>query len=186
MLSETKITDGSHHSPETISDGVPYITVKDLTDGVIDFESCKKISNKNYEELVKNGCKPMLDDILFSKDGTVGKTALIKEPIDFVVLSSLAIITPNAKLVSPNYLYIYLSTDRFINEAINQKTGVAIRRIVLKTLKKIMIPLPSIDIQKAIVQKIEEEIKIIDGNKKLIEVYTKKIQDRINKVWGEE
>ena len=29
------------------------------------------------------------------------------------------------------------------------------------------------------------EIVVIDGNKKLIEVYTQKIQDRISKVWGE-
>ena len=27
--------------------------------------------------------------------------------------------------------------------------------------------------------------KVIEGNKKLIETYTQKIQDRINKVWGE-
>tara|TARA_B110000483_G_scaffold233438_1_gene302193 strand:- start:153 stop:1874 length:1722 start_codon:yes stop_codon:yes gene_type:complete len=182
----TKITDGSHHSPETISEGMPYITVRDLTDGVIDFENCKKISNKDYEELVKNGCKPALDDILFSKDGTVGKTALIKEPTDFVVLSSLAIITPNSKMISPKYLYICLSTDRFINEAISQKTGVAIRRIVLKTLKKIRIPIPSVELQQEIVQKIEEERIVIEGNKKLIEIYTQKIQNRINKVWGEE
>lgn len=33
--------------------------------------------------------------------------------------------------------------------------------------------------------KIESEKQIIEGNKKLIEIYTQKIQDRINKIWGE-
>ena len=32
----------------------------------------------------------------------------------------------------------------------------------------------------------EEERKVIEGNKKLIEIYTQRIQDRINKVWGED
>ena len=41
------------------------------------------------------------------------------------------------------------------------------------------------EIQKEIIQKLEEERKVIEGNKKLIEVYTQKIQNRINKVWGE-
>ena len=40
--------------------------------------------------------------------------------------------------------------------------------------------------QKEIVKKIEDERKVIEGNKKLIETYTQKIQDRINKVWGED
>ena len=40
--------------------------------------------------------------------------------------------------------------------------------------------------QKEIVQKIEEERKVIEGNEKLIEIYTQKIQDRINKVWSED
>ena len=42
------------------------------------------------------------------------------------------------------------------------------------------------DVYKEIEAKIEEERKVIEGNKKLVEIYTQKIQDRINKVWGEE
>jgi type I restriction enzyme M protein len=48
-----------------------------------------------------------------------------------------------------------------------------------------MIPIPPIEIQQSIVEQIESERQIIEGNKKLIEIYTQKIQDRINKIWGE-
>jgi type I restriction enzyme M protein len=48
-----------------------------------------------------------------------------------------------------------------------------------------LIPIPQIEIQQSIVEKIESERQIIEGNKKLIEIYTQKIQDRINKIWGE-
>ena len=182
----TKITDGSHHSPQTIPEGLPYITVKDLSEGIIDFENCKKISRTDFEELVKYGCKPNLNDVLFSKDGTVGKTAIIKEEKDFVLLSSLAIISPLTDRVSPDYLYNYLSTDKFIALATDNKTGVAIRRIVLKTLKTLKISLPTKEVQDEIVKKLEDEKKVVEGNKKLIEIYTKKTQDRINKVWGKD
>jgi len=50
---------------------------------------------------------------------------------------------------------------------------------------KKIICVPSLEIQKTLVKKIESEIEIIEGNKKLIEIYTQKIEDRINKIWGE-
>ena len=53
-------------------------------------------------------------------------------------------------------------------------------------LKSIKIPYPNEQLKAEIVQHILEERKVIEGNKKLIEIYTKKIQDRINKVWGED
>ena len=46
-------------------------------------------------------------------------------------------------------------------------------------------PIPSLKTQNLIVEKIEEERKMVEGNKKLIEIYTQKIEDRINKIWGE-
>ena len=89
------ITDGSHFSPSTIGSGLPYVTVRDLRDGLIDTKSCAKISTEDFDKLSKNGCQPILGDVLFSKDGTVGKVAVVDEDIQFVVLSSIAILRPN-------------------------------------------------------------------------------------------
>ena len=55
----------------------------------------------------------------------------------------------------------------------------------LSFVKSLKISIPPIEIQQSIVERIESERKIIEGNKKLIEIYTQKIQDRINKIWGE-
>jgi type I restriction enzyme M protein len=46
-------------------------------------------------------------------------------------------------------------------------------------------PLPPLDIQKQIVARIEEEQKVVDANKKLIELYQGKIKEKIDEVWGE-
>lgn len=91
-----EITDGSHFSPESSFDyEYPYITVRDIDNDIIDFENSKCISKENYLALLKNGCKPNKGDLLFSKDGTVGKVSLVDYNKEFVVLSSLAIIRPN-------------------------------------------------------------------------------------------
>ena len=170
-----QITDGSHFSPETHEAGFPYVTVKDLSQGRVDLAGCKKINEKSYQNLVSNGCKPRRGDILFSKDGTVGKTALVEFDDDFVVLSSLAIISPNTSLALAPYLYVIMSSTRFVDTAIERKTGVAIKRIVLRTLKEIHIPLPPLEIQKEIVAEIEGYQKVIDGARAVVENYKPQI-----------
>jgi len=82
-------------------------------------------------------------------------------------------------------------TQKFIENYINQidisnfVTGSAQPKLNQQNLNLIPIPLPQIEIQQSIVERIESERQIIEGNKKLIEIYTQKIQDRINKIWGE-
>lgn len=55
----------------------------------------------------------------------------------------------------------------------------------LTTIKAMEIPLPSLEEQKQIVAVLEAEQKLIDANKKLIEIYTQKIKSKIAEVWGE-
>lgn len=159
-----KITDGSHYSPKTQGNGYPYITVRDIQNekGLIDFENCKFIAESDFEDLVKNGCKPERGDVLFSKDGTVGKVSLIDYEKEFVVLSSLAIVRVNNNEIYPEYLRYIMRAPFFLKEAIGKKTGVAIRRIVLKNLKTIKIPFPPLPEQKRIVAILDEAFAGID------------------------
>jgi len=159
-----EITDGSHFSPKSSEEEqYPYITVRDIQGDTIDFQGCKFIDTEAYSNLVKNGCQPNKGDILFSKDGTVGKVALVDSQRDFVVLSSLAIIRPHLDIIDSNYLKYALMNPAFLSMAIAQKTGVAIRRIILKNLKKIEVSLPnSLTEQKRIVAKLDQAFEAID------------------------
>lgn len=179
-----KITDGSHFSPNTVSEGFPYVTVRDVDESKIDLIGCKKIDEKAYLELVKSGCKPELNDVLFSKDGTVGKVALVDFKADFVVLSSLAIIRPNTTLILPEFLSFILQSDYALNQAINLKGGVAIKRVVLKDLKTIKIPKISFEVQHMVVNAIKKELQLVNANKRLIEIFEQKIKTKIGEVWG--
>jgi type I restriction enzyme, S subunit len=118
-----KVTDGSHYSPKAIDAGFPYITVKDIgkDSDQIDFENCKFIGENDYRDLVKNGCNPILGDVLFSKDGSVGKVSLVDYDKDFVVLSSLAIIRPDRKTIDSNYLKYIFKAPFFLQQAIKKK-----------------------------------------------------------------
>ena len=184
-----KITDGAHKSPKTIDDGKPYITVRDVdSKGSIDFINCKKISQIDYDLLVKGNCKPLKGDVLFSKDGTVGKVALINYNKDFVVLSSLAILRPSVEIES-EYLAKYIQSPFFYDKAIKSKTGAAIKRVVLRTIKNLDIPLPPLQEQKRIVSKLDRLFEKID---KAIALHQKNMDESnvfigsvLNEVFGE-
>jgi type I restriction enzyme S subunit len=150
------ITDGSHFSPKTTEVGFPYITVRDIENDQVDFDNCKFVCEASFNQLLKNGCKPNRGDILFSKDGTVGKVALIDYEKNFVVLSSLAIIRPNKERIDSTFLKYAMKSPAFLDEAVGKKTGVAIRRIILRNLKSIPVPVPPLHEQQQIVDILDE------------------------------
>ncbi len=137
-----KITDGSHFSPKE-SDGNHLIaTVRDMGTYDFDLNGCKKISDEDYQQLMKNGCKPEKGDILFSKDGTMGITHLYAGHQDIVLLSSIAIIRPKNNIYS-NYIYLYLKSSSVQSLIFGGfVSGSALPRLVLKDIKKIPILIP--------------------------------------------
>ena len=131
----TKITDGAHASPQTVTSGMPMASVKDLTDYGINFDSCRMISNKDYKKLLENDCKPLIDDVLISKDGNsaIDTVCIIKKEEEVVLLSSIAILRPNKGKLHPLFLRHLLSWN-FYKQYIksNFTSGAAIPRVILR------------------------------------------------------
>jgi len=150
-----KITDGSHFSPKEVP-GTPYkiATVKNISEFGIDIKTCKSISKEDYLKLVKYGCKPENDDVLISKDGTMGITFVHKDSYDRVVLlSSIAIIKPNKKKIDSYFLKYYLKWKKTQKMLVSGfSTGSALPRIVLKDLKLLPVIYPPLQEQRKIAE----------------------------------
>jgi type I restriction enzyme, S subunit len=143
------LTDGTHYTPPNVGRGVPFLTVKDVSENGLDFENCSQISRSEYETAARQNSAPKRGDVLFSKDGTVGKVHLVREDREFAVLSSLAILRPASDLDAA-YLAHFLRTPAALDAAAKKKTGSAIRRIVLRDLATLEIPLPPLPEQRRI------------------------------------
>ena len=73
------ITDGTHYTPPDVDVGVPFLTVKDFThDGQADLVGCSHITNDEFDKADKGNSAPKIGDVLFSKDGTVGKVYVVQ------------------------------------------------------------------------------------------------------------
>jgi len=169
-----KITDGSHNSPPTTTAGYPMASVKDMEYNKINLNSCRTISKEDYQKLVKNDCRPQINDVLIAKDGSYLKHVfdIVKEE-DVVLLSSIAIIRPNIKKVISKYLKYIFKNPSFVQliES-NYVTGAVIPRIVLKDFKNIDIRLPSLPEQRAIasvLSSLDDKIDMLHRQNKTLE-----------------
>ena len=145
------VTDGTHYTPPDVGQGISFLTVKDFSnDGYIDLVGCSHITENEFEKAERGNSAPKRGDVLFSKDGTVGKVYVVDTRERFAVLSSLAILRPDASRLDASYFGRVLKTDSCLDQASQSKTGSAIRRIILKDLKRVRFPLPPLAEQKRI------------------------------------
>ncbi|MDN5069473.1 restriction endonuclease subunit S [Aliarcobacter butzleri] len=161
------ITDGAHTSPDTSSNDYPFLSVVDLKDNKLDFENCLFTSKGDYEKLLRNGCKPKLNDVLFSKDGTIGETFVIQEDKEFVVGSSFIIISPNTKKINPSFLNYLLSSPIMKYQSRSNVKGIGLPRISIFNTSKMIITYPD---------KINEQIEISN----YLDIKTQKIDSEIS------
>jgi type I restriction enzyme, S subunit len=164
-----KITDGSHFSPTPKKNTGYYIaTVKDMRRSAFSLDACANISEEDFKALERNGCKPQINDVLFSKDGTIGKTFVYKEGQEIVILSSVSIIRlMNQKLIS-DFVCQVLKSNIFYKQLEGLKSGSAIRRLVLKAIKEIKIPVPSLDEQQkiaTIISSVDKKLEVLSDKK---------------------
>lgn len=165
------ITDGSHFSPETTSEGKYYITVRDVGKDSIDFDNAPKISVEDYNTLKRNGCEPKKGDVLLSKDGTIGKCIIVNET-DFVILSSLGLLRPN-NLIESEYLRYYLLSDINVKQMYSHIRGSAIKRLTISIIKELLLICPPLNEQEDIINYLNPKISRINNT-------INKIQDNIN------
>lgn len=158
------ITDGSHFSPNILSEGMNYVSVSDVgKNDDLDLVDCKKISEYDFKALERNGCRPIKNDILLTKDGTIGRAFLVKDRNDFVALSSLGIIRPNLKKVNPYLLRYLLISPNCVSQMFSKIQGSALTRLTIGLIKNLEISIP-VDLkeQDAIVKEIDEDFKMIN------------------------
>jgi type I restriction enzyme S subunit len=87
----TPITDGPHLTPRFLADGVPFLSVNNLVNNVLDLGNLRFVSREDHLEFSKK-CRPRRGDILFGKAASVGMVALIDTDLELNIWSPLALI----------------------------------------------------------------------------------------------
>lgn len=145
------IRDGTHKTPQYIQSGVPFITVKNIISGYLDFRDTKFISPEEHTLLTKR-VKPEKGDILVSKDGTIGVPCVIKTDREFSIFVSVAILKPIGKVVNSDFLAWQIRSDALQKQINDGIKGISIRHLHLEDFKELRILLPPLPLQQKFAQ----------------------------------
>lgn len=137
-------------TPRFIEDGIPYITSKNVKNGVINFESAKYIDCEDFAEISKN--RPICEgDMLITMIGTIGEVAIVKGNTKFYGQNLYLLRFDKTKIIT-KYYYYFITSEKIRNSIISRKNPSSQGYIKAGNIENLQIPVPPLEVQRQIVQ----------------------------------
>ncbi len=147
----------------------PYmLTAKDINGGKIQYREARQTSIDAFNKLLTSKSKPIKNDLLLTKDGTLGRLALVEdEPV--CINQSVAVLRPNQRIV-PNFFQLLLESEYYQDQMLENAGGSTIKHIYITVVNKMLLGLPqSLVEQQKIAIALSDTDALISELEKLIE-----------------
>lgn len=139
-----------------VSDGIPFFGAKDMGDKYMEFSTVRFITQEKFAQL-GNG-KLHNGDLVCLLRGSVGKTRIFKEnekyTTGFICAQMMIIRCLDINIL--DYLYILINSPYYRKTIESKITGTAVRQLPAREVANILIPLPPINEQHRITEKISD------------------------------
>lgn len=156
-----KLVDGTHRTPKYTASGVPFVSVRNMSNGTLSLEDTKFISQEEHRELW-NRCNPQRGDILLSKVGTTGVPAKVNTDKEFSLFVSVALLKFNNDLLDIDFLIYSILAPDFQKQCKEHTRGVGNKNWVIVDIANTIMPLPPLAEQKRIVARLEEILPLCE------------------------
>jgi type I restriction enzyme S subunit len=167
------ITDGTHQTPKYFDSGYIFLSSRNVTSGVIDWNNIKYIDEEQHIQMQKR-VSPQMNDVLLAKNGTTGVAAIVDREVDFDIYVSLALLRSTEKL-EPKYLLHFVNSSTAKAQFNKRLKGVGVPNLHLKEIREVVINYPvDKNEQKKIVESIDNLICIRNS---LVDNYQQKLQN---------
>ena len=152
-------------SSNYISDGYRVIRITNVQSGYIEDE--KPVYYEYDNKLEKYELQE--NDLLISLTGNVGRCALVtKEFLPAYLNQRVCCLRVNKEKVMPKFLYYILNSKKFEFDCINSSQGIAQLNMSTEWLKEYNIEIPTIELQKKVINVFDKVYSNIDIKKKQI------------------
>ena len=154
------IADGDHMPPPKANEGIPFITISNITEfHTINFENTMYVPDMYYNNLAEKR-KPHQGDILYTVVGSYGIPVYIEDNRKFVFQRHIAILRPDNHIVNSRYLFHAMQSSDFKLQADKAAKGAAQKTIALSALGQMKLPVPKMGVQERIVEVLDNFEKI--------------------------
>ena len=108
--------DGNHgelhpKASDYVATGIPFVMANNLSDGFVDLSQCAFITEKQAKTLRKGFARP--DDVLLTHKATLGRTAIVPEGYEYIILTPQVTYYRVHKGLSNVYLRYYFESSYF-------------------------------------------------------------------------
>ena len=108
--------DGNHgelhpKASDYVATGIPFVMANNLSDGFVDLSQCAFITEKQAKTLRKGFAR--LDDVLLTHKATLGRTAIVPEGYEYIILTPQVTYYRVHKGLSNVYLRYYFESSYF-------------------------------------------------------------------------
>lgn len=158
-------------SDEFKTEGPYLVTGVDFHNGRVDWDDCYHVTEERYAQ--DRGIQLHEHDLLITKDGTIGKTAVVVDcPEKATLNSGVFVVRAINNEVVPEFLHYVLHSHWFDLFVRNVLTGSTIKHLNQEKFYKFSFEAPDVPTQKKIVEVLESIDAVIDKTRDLIQKYT--------------
>ena len=153
------VRDGTHDSPKYVPEGIPLVTSKNLSNGMIDYGNVKYIIQEDADKI---NARSMVDDddILFAMIGSIGNPVLVKKDREFCI-KNMALFKKFADTdISMQYMYWFFFYAQY--KLKKEASGGVQAFISLSRFREYLVPLPPYEEQIRIANKIEQILPLCE------------------------
>ncbi|HOJ19721.1 MAG TPA: restriction endonuclease subunit S [Ignavibacteriaceae bacterium] len=159
-----QISDGTHQTPTYVKEGKIFLSAQNVKPFRFLPENHQFVTQQAYDSYRINKI-PELGDLLIARVGAgIGETAIINKKIDFAYYVSLCLVKVIKSITLPKYLAIVSNSPYGVNYAKGNVSsgGTSAGNYNLGRIRSFPIPLPPLAEQRAIVDRVDELLQIVD------------------------
>lgn len=158
-------------SDEFKTEGPYLVTGVDFHNGRVDWDDCYHVTEERYAQ--DKGIQLHEHDLLITKDGTIGKTAVVVDcPEKATLNSGVFVVRAINNEVVPEFLHYILHSHWFDLFVRNVLTGSTIKHLNQEKFYKFTFEAPDVPTQKKIVEVLESIDAVIDKTREIVQKYT--------------
>jgi type I restriction enzyme S subunit len=145
---------------ENVSNGIPYVRVKDMKGWTIDVPGLKRTSHEIAAKYARASLKP--GDLLLAIRGTYGRVAIVPNELDGANITQDSARIAAHEAIDHRYLLYYLGgsvANRYYQRVAR---GVAVKGVNIGDLRSMPVPVPPHDEQVTIANEVERQFTVLD------------------------
>lgn len=169
------VLDCKHRTVEFVDDGVPVASIREVHRFEVDLSAAKMTTEEEHRDLCEGGRRPLVGDIIYSRNATVGDAALVATTERFSMGQDVCLLRPLGHV--SRFLVHALRSQPVREQVESLMIGSTFRRINVSQINAFLVPLPPVPEQQAIAEYLDRETARIDRLVEKVEAAIERLQE---------